>query len=301
MEFNQLQIFRVAAETLNFTQAGHQLGYAQSNITGQIKKLEDSLQVKLFDRIGRNIYLTSDGKRFLEYAKSILQLWEKAKEEFSPHGVRGTLTIGAAETICVHRLPQILAEYRKRYPLVEIRVHTDSCDSFWGLIRENHIDIAFMLTDTIKSSEMVVQTLHDEDMVLVSAPSHPLSDNHKIGPHDLANECLIITLPGCGYRPLILSMLNDRNIQPKSLMELSSIAAIKECTSCGLGIAFLPKVSVKHDLEKGKLLQLHWSGPKLEVKTQLMYHRDKWLTNAMRAFLELSNMQEKQEIFLSST
>ena len=287
MELNQLQIFCVAAETLNFTKAGSQMGYAQSNITGQIRQLEDSLQVKLFERLGRKIQLTSEGVKFLEYARSILQLCDKAKEEFSPTVFRGILNIGAAETVCVHRLPKILTEYRKLHPLVEIHVHSGICETFFDDIKTNRIDFALMLTDKIKSADMVVHTLCDENLILVADPFHPLTEKKNISPHDITEECLITTLPGCGYRPLIRAMLREQQVKPKSVMELTSVGAIKECTSCGLGVSFLPKVSVKRELEAGKLVELNWTGPTIDVKTQLVYHQEKWLTAPMRAFLHL--------------
>jgi DNA-binding transcriptional LysR family regulator len=287
MELRQLQIFYVAAQTLNFTKAGLKLGYAQSNITGQVRQLEEELKVKLFDRIGRRIQLTSDGKKLLNHAKCILDLYERAKEDFLPQGIGGVLNIGAAETVCVYRLPQILTEYRKLYPQVEIRVQTESCEHFFELIKANNIDIALVLTDKIKSTEMVVQTLHDEAMTVVASPLHPLAHKKNIKPHDFTDECLITTLPGCGYRPMVLSLFKENHVKPGALMELSSIGAIRQCTICGLGAAILPKIAVQDDLERGKLVELDWTGPKIEVKTQLIYHHEKWLTPAMRAFLEL--------------
>jgi DNA-binding transcriptional LysR family regulator len=70
-------------------------------------------------------------------------------------------------------------------------------------------------------------------------------------------------------------------------MELSSVGAIKECAICGLGIAILPKIVVKDELAREKLIELDWAGPHFDVKTQLIYHHEKWLTPAMGAFLEL--------------
>ncbi|HWR45153.1 LysR family transcriptional regulator [Sporomusa sp.] len=287
MELRQLQIFSTAAKTLNFTKTGTKLGYAQSNITGQIRQLEETLQVKLFERLGRGIQLTNEGKKFLENVNQILLLCEKAKGEFAPDVFRGILSIGAAETLCVYRLPQILTQYHKLYPLVELRVQTDSCDNFVESIKANNIDIAMVLTNKIKTPELTVQTLHNETLTMVASPLHPLAQKQKIKPYDLIEECLILTLPGCGYRPLILAMLNKQNVKPKSIMELSSVGAIKQCTSCGLGVTILPKISVSDDLASGKLVELNWTGPKFEVKTQLIYHQEKWITPPMKAFLNL--------------
>jgi DNA-binding transcriptional LysR family regulator len=296
MELRQLQIFSTAAQTLNFTKAGTKLGYAQSNITSQIRQLEEELQVKLFERLGRGIQLTNEGKRFLENANQILALCEKAKGEFSLEVFRGILSIGAAETLCVYWLPQILSQYRRLYPLVEIRVQTDSCDNFIEAIKANRIDIAMVLTDKIKTPELIVQALHEDILTMVASPLHPLAQKGAINPHDLTEECLILTLPGCGYRPLILAMLKKQNVKPGSIMELSSVGAIKQCTICGLGVAILPKISIKDDLSTGRLVELNWTGPKLEVKTQLIYHQEKWITPPMEMFLDLCGAMKTQLI-----
>lgn len=287
MELRQLRIFCSAAETLNFTKTGVELGYAQSNITGQIRQLEAELQVKLFERLGRRIQLTSEGKLFYMNAKEIIALCEKAKAEVGPEVFRGILNIGTAETLCIYRLPQILTEYRKLYPLVEIRIHTEACENQYELIKSNSIDIGLVLTDKVTPPDMTVQTLQAEPIIAVTSPFHPLAQKEVITPEDFAGECLIVTLPGCGYRPLILSMLRDNNVVPGSLMELTSVGAIRQCSICGLGIAILPLVAVKDDLERGRLVKLNLTGANFHVKAQLIHHREKWLTPPMRAFLKL--------------
>jgi DNA-binding transcriptional LysR family regulator len=287
MEIRQLQIFVNAAQTLNFTKAAMKLGYTQSNITNQIRQLENELNVKLFERFGKGIRLTSEGKHFFKNAESILQQCERAKAEFSPEVFRGILNIGAAETVCVNRLPRLLLEYRKRYPRIEIRVQTESCNQLFDLIRDNRIDVALALSNKIEQPDMMVKTLYDETMAVVVSPLHPLAQKKVIAPGDLSDECLILTAEGCGYRPVILSALHAHEIKPSAIMELSSVGAIKECTVCGLGVTILPKIAVKDDLQRGRLVELDWRGPRFDVKTQLIYHRDKWLSPAIRVFLEL--------------
>jgi len=264
------------------------LGYTQSNITSQIRNLEEELDVKLFDRLGRGIQLTSEGKRFLVNAENILAQCNRAKEEFSPEIYRGTLNIGAAETLCVYRLPRLLLEYREKYPLVEIRVQTESCTRLFELIRSNGVDVALALTGQIHQTDMLIDILHQEAMAIVVSPLHRLAGKKNIEPFDLSGECLIITSEGCGYRPIILSVLHNYQITPNTIMQLTSIGAIKECTACGLGFAVLPRIAVTDELERGKLIELNWSGPRFDVKTQLIYHQDKWISPAIRAFLTLA-------------
>lgn len=289
MELRQLQIFATAAQLLNFTKAAATLGYAQSNVTSQIRQLEEELGVKLFDRIGRGLQLTNEGKSFLRNATAILELCAKAKEEFSPDTFRGIITIGAAETLCIYRLPKLLTEYRRRYPQVEVRIETENCHQLLPMLRNNSVDVALVLTNQVNQPDLVVKTLHEEVMAAVVSPYHDLAKQRTITPEDLSGQSLIITAEGCGYRPLILTTLHEHQVTPGSVMELSSVGAIKECVACGLGLAILPKASVHDELQRGKLQELIWEGPPFEVKTQLCYHRDKWISPTLKAFLDLCN------------
>ncbi|MPN49400.1 HTH-type transcriptional regulator GltR [bioreactor metagenome] len=181
-----------------------------------------------------------------------------------------------------------MIEYRHKYPLVDIRVNTESCTRLFELLRTNDIDVALGLTGQVEQSDMTVKTLHDEIMTVVVSPLHQLANKANVGPQDLVGECLIITSEGCGYRPIVLSILREYSVTLGSIMELTSIGAIKECTACGLGIAVLPKIAVQDELKRGKLIELNWTGPKFDVKTQLIHHQDKWLSPAVRAFLTLA-------------
>ena len=287
MELRQLKIFCEAAKTLNFTKAAENLGYAQSNITSQIRLLENELGIKLFERLGRGIKITNEGTVFYNDAKHIIDLCTQAKKRFAPTRYYGNLNIGAAETICVYYLPKILTKYKKLYPQVEIRILTDSCEFFYEYIRANAIDIAMVLTDEIMTADMITEKLCNEEMVLVASPSHPFSQLKKPTWHDLNEENLIITLPGCGYRPLILAMLKDNNIVPGSTIELSSVASIRHCTMAGLGISILPRVAVRDDLAHKKLKEIKLPTQDLAIKSLLVYHNKKWISPAMQAFLDL--------------
>jgi DNA-binding transcriptional LysR family regulator len=116
---------------------------------------------------------------------------------------------------------------------------------------------------------------------------HALAHKAIVNPNDLSNECLIISEEGGGYRSMFLSILHEYKIIPGTVMELSSVGAIKECTACGLGYTILPKIAVQDELDRGKLTEINWNGPHLKVKTQLIYHRKKWISPAIQAFLKL--------------
>jgi DNA-binding transcriptional LysR family regulator len=286
MELRQLQIFYTAAQSLNFTKAAQKLGYVQSNITNQVQQLEEELHVKLFERFGRGLQLTSEGKLFLKHVEYILQLVGQAKREFLSDEYSGVLIIEATETLCIYRLPALLMEYRKHYPLVEVRVHADSPD-FLELVRNNSIDVALALTNGVKEPDMSVMTLCKEKMIMVVSPEHPLTQLTVVRPEDLSGQCFILSEVGCIYRPTILEVFKKHEVKPSAIMELSSIGARKECTRCGLGVTLLPQIAAKDELQRGELVQLPWQGPSLDVQTQLIHHREKWLSPALKSFLAL--------------
>lgn len=289
MEIRQLKMFCTAAKNLSFTKTAAELDYAQSNITAQIRLLEEELTVKLFERLGRNIQLTHDGHKFLKYAHKILQLSSEAKDQLiqSPT-IQGKISIGAAESLCIYRLPALLQEYRRLYPNVEIHLEVTSCQQFPDLLRTNDIDVAFTLTQPIALPDMTTHVLIDEPMVFVANPTYKLTKKKSLRPADLNGECLILTEKTCGYRPSIMKMLEDFNVKTGPLLEFSSLGAIKKCVLIGLGISIMPLIVVNEHVKTGKLITFDWKGPNLGMQTQLIVHRDKWISPALRAFIDLT-------------
>ena len=277
MDFRQLNAFLTIGKLQSFTAAASELGYAQSTITTQIKSLEDELGVKLFDRIGKNITLTHEGKKLIPYAKQMIKLSDDIKNVvFSEDAPSGTLTIGAAESLCVIRLPEILKEYRKLYPNVEVTLKFGSCSDFRHFLRDNLIDVAFSLGRKIDFYEFIAEVEVDEPMVLLAYPGHPLVNKKEVYPKDIENEPLILTETGCSYRASFENIMTDNNISINTVLETGSVQAIKQFTMSGLGITLLPKVAVEDEIKNGRLIPLNWKGPDFGIVSQVLYHKDKW-------------------------
>jgi DNA-binding transcriptional LysR family regulator len=289
MDLKQLNSFITICKLQSFTQAADSLGYAQSTITTQIKLLENELGVKLFERIGKSITLTHQGKKLLPYAKQMLKLSSEIKNVLTSEEVpSGVLTIGAAESLCVLRLPEILKEYRRLYPNVEVSMKFGNCTDFRHFLRDNFIDVAFSLGTRIESEDFITEISFDEPMLLLTAPGHHLIDKSEVLPEDIAKEPLILTELGCSYRAVFENMLNSLNLKANVVLETGSVQAIKQFTMSGLGVTLLPKVAVEEELSSGRLVALNWSGPDFGIVSQVLYHKDKWLSPALKAFLKLS-------------
>lgn len=292
MDLKQLTTFLTISKLQSFTKAAEELNYAQSSITTQIKLLEEELGVKLFERMGKNIFLTHEGKKLIPYARQMLRLSTDIKNNISEDTTpKGLLTIGVAESLCVIRLPEIIKEYRQLYPEVEISLKFGSCADFRHFLNDNLIDVAFSLGAKIESSEFISEIESDEPMVLLAYPGHPLLQKEKILPQDLEGESLILTEIGCSYRAAFERILKDAGVTPHITLESGSIHAIKLFTMSGLGLCLLPKIAVTDELASGKLLPLNWCGPDFEIISQVLYHKNKWVSPALNAFIELCKKQ----------
>ena len=288
MELRNLKTFVTIAKGGSFTKAADILGYAQSTITTQIKVLESQLNTKLFDRLGRNIFLTSDGEKLLKYAEQILKLSSEAENVVGGTEItKGTLTIGAVESLCVIRLPGILKKYHELYPKVDIIIKLATDSNLRSYLKNNTIDVAIFLGKEVYDEELISKTKFYEPMVVLSSPSHIISKLKSITADNLSSESLILNEKGCSYCTMFESMLNKAGVYPKSILEVGSIQAIKQFTINNLGITFLPRMAVEKELKDGQLVELNWHGPDLNVMSQVMYHKDRWISPAMKAFLDL--------------
>ena len=289
MEFRQLHAFCAVASTCSFTHAAKMLGYAQSSISTQIQLLEQELNTKLFDRLGKKVVLTNEGKIFLTYAKQILHLSLSATEAVSGSSTpKGSITIGAPESLCVLHLPILLQEYRKRCPHVKISLKTGTCSDFDSSLRTHLIDIAFFLQQEVPHPELVTHTLFPEPMVLVARADHPLIKKGRVEAIDLHHESLILSEIGCSYRIIFENLLATAGVYPDTILDFSSVSAMKQCAISGLGITLLPLIAVTNEIATGQLVNLNWIGPDFGIVAQVAYHKDKWLSPALSAFLNLA-------------
>ncbi|GHO50497.1 LysR family transcriptional regulator [Ktedonospora formicarum] len=289
MDFRQLTTFRTLALTLNFHQAAEQLDYVQSTVTAQIQALEEDLGTRLFDRLGRYIKLTEAGERLLPYTEQLLTIAEEARTAVSGQkGYTGTLTIGATETLCTYRLPAVLHQFRLTYPQVRLLLTPSPFSSLRRLVSDGQVDLAFLMEEPITATALHAESLLAESILLVASADHPLARYSAILPSDLENETLLMTEAGCSYRLQFQHQLNKAGIQPTTIMEFESIEAIKQCTLIGMGIAILPAITVTTEIQQGKLVVLPWSGEPIGLIMQMIWHKQKWLSPVLQAFLQVA-------------
>lgn len=287
MELRQLITFRTVASTLNFSRAAEVLSYVPSNVTMQMKALEDELGVRLFDRLGKQLVLTTAGKRFLTHVQSVLDQLEEAKTVVHDNEVlSGTLTISANEVICAYRLPAVFQLFRSRHPGVRLIFRSVPNQELKQTLFEGSADVIFMLDEPIRSSGLAVEPLLEETFRLFAAPDHPLAKRTVLRLEDFHEEVFLTNEKGCPYRTMFDRSFEKEGIDSITYLEFQSAEAIKQCAISGIGIAFLPEIVAEAEVERGELVALPWQIPDLHVYTQMLWHKDKWLSPIMMSFIE---------------
>lgn len=290
MEIRQLITFRTVAFTLNFTRAAEALNYVPSNVTMQMKSLEEELDTQLIDRLGKQIVLTEAGKRFLLHAEKVLNSVDEAHLAMKENEeLTGTLTISANEVLCSYRLPAVFRSFRARYPGIRLIFRPFANQQLKPSLYEGRTDIVFMLDEPIHSTNLVIEPLIEESFLLLVAPDHPLAQKLNLRSEDFQGEPFLLTEKGCTYRTLFDRSLEQQGVKESiNNLEFTSAEAIKQCAIAGIGIAFLPEIVVKAEQERGELVSLPWEMPNLQIVTQMLYHKDKWLSPSIKAFLDIT-------------
>ncbi|MFD8977200.1 MULTISPECIES: LysR family transcriptional regulator [Streptomyces] len=283
MELRLLVAFEKVADVLSFTRAAADLGYAQSSVTGQIRSLESSLGVELFERLGSRIRLTEAGERLLPYARRMTELAEEARTAVATAAEpTGTIAVGTMESLTSYRLPPLLEYFHHRYPKVRLTLRPTLGDATRQALRQGTYDVGFLMEPGTEHEGLESEVLAPEPLVLVAGPGHPLAGRTGLTSADLAAAHLVGTEPGCPYRDLFEEELRE---WAPPFMEFGTIEATKRGVTSGLGVALLPRVAVAEELASGTLVALDWEAP-FTLFTQLAWRRGKKLPPHVRLFVE---------------
>ena len=288
LDLRELKTFRAVAIEKSFTRAANTLNYAQSSVTAQVQSLEGDLGVPLFDRLGRQIELTTAGRQLLTYAEKLLDLADEARRSVGNEGQpTGMLTVLAPETLLAYRLPDLFKRFQSEFPAVHLSLSAvESCE-VGGNIGPG-VDIAFSLDAPLRAPHLVVQRLRTEPIVLVVAAGHPLAGRKKLKAETIGAEQVLVNERACSYRALFERTLRGEGVTVTRSLEFLSVEAIKQCALASMGVAVLPQVVVHRELELGSLVALDWPRKPIVVYTQVYRHRQKWMSPMMTAFWNLA-------------
>ena len=288
MDLGQIEAFVQVSQHKSFSKAAEALFLTQPSVTARIQALERDLGEPLFERNGRGVRPTEMGTTFLPFARRALKALQDGRDAIE--GMRnleiGTLKLGSALTVSTYVLPKILKKYCSTYPGVEVSVHTGRSEQVLQMVLQDEVHCA--LERTVMHPETATVPLYEDDLVLVSAPSHHLAQRRTTTIEEVGHESLILFDRGSSYNQLIQGVFRTHGIVPKTLMEMDTIEGTKKMVEEGLGIALLPKVSVEHELSNSRLVPITVTNammPKRQIA--LIFRKNRKQPRAVIAFFTL--------------
>ena len=287
MNFRKLKIFYETAKHLNMTRVAKEMYISQPSISQSINELENDLGVKLFDRIGKKLYLTHEGEVFLNYTRRILNLYDesvKVIKDFDSNKA-GKIVIGASTTIGIYILPEIIRKFSNEYSDIEISLIIENSKIIEGLILDNKIDFAFIEGD-INSEEIIKEVIWKDEVVFICGDKSSLKDKGVISGEELKNQKIIMREDGSGTREQAELFLIKNKIKFNTFLELGNTEAIKKSVEANLGIACLSYMVVEDKIKTKDLFLFRLKEGKIERDLSLIIHKDKFLSNNMKSFIE---------------
>jgi DNA-binding transcriptional LysR family regulator len=296
MNLNHLFLFRAVAEAGSFSRAAETVHISQPAISMQVAELEAQLELTLFHRLPRGVKLTAAGQLLFGYAQRLGALVDEAQRAMAEvKGVRrGRLSIGASTTIGVYLLPDLLGEYRRRYPDIDLRFDIANTEEIENRLVDGILDAG--LTEGLPPNRDELESvifLRDE-LVPIGRPDHPrlAADGKPLTLQQLCAEPIILRERGSGTREVIEGALARRRQKLQRIaMVLGSTEAIKRAVAAGLGVAIVSHLTIQAELALGRLAILPVRGFQVSRPLLRLCCRNREQDPATLAFLALLNQR----------
>jgi len=291
MADRRLQVFHAVAKHLSFTKAAEALFMTQPAVTFQIKQLEEHFNTRLFERGHGRITLTPAGDIVLDYAERILglsaELDTRLKEMTGQ--IAGLLLVGASMTIAEFLLPQVLGDFKAKYPNVVPRLFVANSGTVESRVAEHTLDIGFIEAPSHLAT-VATDVCCEDELVVVCAPTHALARDKENAPKQLLEHPYITRESGSGTREVADAYFQKAGVRPESLnlvMELGSPEALKGLVATGLGFTIMSRASVNKEIRLGELVSLPLA-PRLIRKLSVVYPKEKFRSRLVNTFVQFA-------------
>lgn len=272
MDLRQLEILKAIAETGSFTAAGQKLRVSQSAISRQILLLEQELGEQVFHRVGRRVRIAPAGEVLVQLSLRIFQdvqdtLADLSERRESP---RGLLRLVGGMTVCLYVFPALLAELQRQHPRLDFKVTSASSEKCIAELRSGAADLG-MLTLPIDAPDLVAVPVLQEELLLITAPDHPLARRRTIMASDLARQPFVLFESGSNTRRVLDEFFLRERVDPRIVMETENVEIIKAMVRGGMGIGIAPYQAVAEEVASKQLFCSRISGHHLFRETGWIY------------------------------
>lgn len=293
MDINQLEVLVAVAQEKSFSRAAEILNRTQPAVSQAIRRLENEIGEKLFDRSSKDGTLTTAGEVLLEYAKQMLNLRQTAQSAIKElrNLQKGKVTLSANEHTVFYLLP-VIQQFRRRYPLVKVEVQRGVASRIPKevMARETELGVvSFKPNDeSVKSFPVSI-----DELALVVSPDHSLAARKSVSVKELGKESFIAHNAPSPYRQRVIETFEKYRTPLNIGIELPSLEAIKRLVELNVGIALVPRLTAEAELSSRRLVGLSVNEMRLERKLHIIYRRNSVLSQAAQGFLEVVKEMQK--------
>jgi DNA-binding transcriptional LysR family regulator len=294
MEMSQLEFFLKVIEEGSFSKAADSVGRTQPAVSIAVRRLEEEVGAPLFDRSQKTPTLTEAGEVIHDYAKRILSLRDQARVSVAELRSlkRGRVRVGANESTSLYLLPRIILAYRESHPDVKVEIYRHVSERLPREVLERSVDFALLAFEPVDRDLESFCVLRDE-LVLILHPEHPLAGRESVTVEELGGEAFLAHNVRTASRNKVIEVFAEHHTPLNITLELATVETIKRFVQLNIGLAFVPRMCVVEELERGTLATVPVEG--------LAYHRTLWITHrrhmtfshAAAAFLKVLRQHAK--------
>ena len=287
MEMAQLETFLAIIEEHGFSRAALRLNRTQPAVSQTIRKLEEELSEQLFERSSRDGTVTAAGAVLEDYARRLLRLRGEAASavEELRSLERGRLTLAANEYTS-HLLLPVLAAYRRSCPQITVVVERTLASRIADALLQRNVELG-LLSFRPESDALEAIAIYEDDVAFVVDPAHPLAGQDEVSVRELGAQNFIAHSVASPLRRQVLAVFAACETPLRMGVELPSLESVKRFVAMGVGIAFLPGLTVAREVERGELVRVRV--PELDSRRQLflVHRRQGVLSHAARALIRV--------------
>lgn len=295
MDVKRLEVFLVVAEAGSFTKAAERLFTSQPAVSMQIKTLEHEAGFRLFERERKNSKLTKEGCMLFLAAQKVQEGVREAQRVADEiRGLKkGVVLIGASSTPGVYLLPEIIADFKKKYPAIQIKLKVNNTQTVVNDILSGQVDMGFV-GEGAHAAGICEENFVQDSIIPVLPRGHKLLRENKISIKSFLKEPLILREEGSATRSLVEEALRRKNLRFENVvMEVGNPEGIKRAVMQGLGVSFLSWFAIRQELKERKLHSANLSDFSVRRTLTLITREQKWLSFSVRTFMEFCRKRKR--------
>ncbi|WP_068824835.1 LysR family transcriptional regulator [Pseudomonas sp. BMS12] len=288
MNLHHLKVFLAVAQAGSISAGAQRLHISQPAVTREIRELEASLGLLLFDRHPRGVKPTEGGQRLQQFAERIFALEQAAERDLRDYANldQGELYLGASATLGAYLLPPLLNRFRAEHPQIFISLQVSNTHEVTRQLDDGSISLGFV-EGPFPAADYAHHLLARDRLLPLTGPAHPLAGRRQLHAVDLQKHELYMREPGSGARVSIEQAYRELGLEARAAMVGGGTEPLKRLIAGGRGIAWLSQLVVEEELADGRLVCLDVVDLQIERDLHLLWRRDSQLSPAPAAFLEL--------------